>query len=296
MATRIITDSTGDLPLSYAQEHDLLILPFPVSIGGHEYQVGPDPTTPNNIDVAEFYRRIAEGERGSTSQVSLETYLDVFKRELDTGVDVLYLAFGSGLSGTVNSARLAAEELAPSYPSQKIRVVDTLSASVGEGMVVTETVKKFESGVTDVDELAAYTESIRLKVHHWFTINDLHYLAKGGRLSGSAAFAGSLLNIKPILDVSVEGKLVPREKVQGRKKSIKALADKFFSLCTDIQNTPVYIGHSGCAEDAQILVRLIEERSGRKVDLFEMITPVITSHTGIGTVALFFMTDTPRNP
>jgi len=296
MALRIITDSTGDLPFSYAQEHDLTILPFPVSIGGREYLVGPDPSTPNNIDVAEFYRRIAEGERGTTSQVSLETYLDVFRKELEQGNDVLYLAFGSGLSGTVNSARLAAEELAPAYPERKVRVVDTLSASVGEGMVVTQTVKQFESGTTDIDALAAYAESIRQKVHHWFTINDLHYLAKGGRLSGSAAFAGSLLNIKPILDVSVEGKLVPREKVQGRKKSIKALADKFFTLCTDIRNTPVYVGHSGCAEDAQILVKLIEEKSGRRVDLFEMITPVITSHTGIGTVALFFMTDAPRNP
>ncbi len=296
MATRIITDSTGDLPLSYAQQHDLLVLPFPVSIGGQEYLVGPDPATPNNIDVAEFYRRIAEGERATTSQVSLETYIEVFKAQLDKGDDVLYLAFSSGLSGTINSARLAAEELAPNYPDRRIRVVDTLSASVGEGMVVTETVRKFESGMTDVDELAAYTESIRQKVHHWFTINDLHYLARGGRLSGSAAFAGSLLNIKPILDVSVEGKLVPREKVQGRKKSIKALADKFFALCTDVRNTPVYIGHSGALEDAQALVKLIEEKSGRKVDLVEMITPVITSHTGIGTVALFFMTDTPRNP
>ena len=294
MSVRIVTESTGDLPLSYIKEHNITVLSFPVTIGGKEYLVGPDETQPGNISVDAFYKRIAEGERATTAQIPLDTYLNVFKSALEQGDDVLYLCFSSGLSGTLNTARLAAQELAEQYPAAKILIVDTLAASLGEGIIAAKTVEKMEKEGGTVQELAAYAESLVQKIKHWFTVNDLHYLAKGGRLSGSTAFVGTLLSVKPVMDVSVEGKLVPREKIQGRKKALKAIADKYLAH-GDPANQPLHISYAGCEEDALFVKNYVEEKGG-SVGLMSQITPVIVSHTGLGVIALFYFSDDPRNP
>jgi len=294
MGVRIVTDSTADLPLSYIKEHNVTVLSFPVNIGGKEYLVGPDESEAGNIGAEEFYGLIAAGERATTAQIPLDTYVQVFRSTLEQGDDVLYLCFSSGLTGTMNSARLAAQELGEEFPQRKILFVDTLCASLGEGLIVMKTVEKMENEGCAAQELADYAQSITQKMKHWFTVNDLHYLAKGGRLSGSAAFVGTLLSVKPVMDVSVEGKLVPREKIQGRKKALKVIADKYLAH-GDPQNQPLCITYAGCEEDVQFLRHYVEEKGG-SVSLINQITPVIVSHTGLGVIAVFFFSDEPRNP
>ena len=292
MAVRIVTDATTDLPLSYIKEHNVVLLSYPVEIGGAEYRVGPDETEPGNISVAEFHKLIAAGERATTAQIPLDTYLNVFRSILENGDDGVYMCFSSGLSGTYNTARLACEELSEEFPNNKILVVDTLAASYGEGKLVADVVEKYEQENCSAEELAAYGESLVQKMNQWFTVNDLHYLAKGGRLSGSAAFVGTLLSVKPVLEITAEGKLVPREKLQGRKKALKALADKYLSHGANI-GSELHITHAGCEEDALFVKRYVEEKGG-KVAVVEEITPVIVAHTGLGVVALFYYGDENR--
>ncbi|MDO4740103.1 MAG: DegV family protein [Eubacteriales bacterium] len=294
MSVRIVTDSTGDLPLSYIKEHGLTVLSFPVTIGGKEYLVGPDENAPGCIATEEFYGLIAQGERATTAQIPLETYLKTFRSALEQGEDVLYLCFSSGLTGTMNSARLAAQELAERFPEGKVLFVDTKCASLGEGLIVQKTLEKMESEGGTVEELAAYAEGLVQKMKLWFTVNDLHYLAKGGRLSGSAAFVGSLLSVKPVMDMSAEGKLVPREKIQGRKKALKVIADKYLAQ-GDPAKQPLYIAYAGCEEDALFIKRYVEEKGGR-VGMMTQVTPVIVSHTGLGVIAVCYFSDEPRNP
>ncbi|MBO4368373.1 MAG: DegV family protein [Clostridia bacterium] len=295
MSLKIYTDATCDLPLSYIKEHDLTVLPMPISLNGKEYIVGPDENAKGNISVSEFYNRIAAGDRATTAQITLESYTDAFGKELKAGNDIVYLCFSSGLSGCVNAARLATEELLEKYPGREILIVDTLAAAVGEGLVVNIAVEKKEAEPEiTARELAAYVESQKLRVHHWFTVGDLKYLAKGGRLSNTSAIVGTVLNIKPILDVSSEGKLVSREKVQGRRKAMRNLADKFIALCDDKQEAHFYVGHTGCEEEAKAVCDMIEQQTGIKPAVFTQITPIIGAHTGIGTIALFFLSDTPR--
>ncbi len=291
MATRIVTDSTGDLPLGYIQKHDLKVLPFPVHIDGQEYLVGPDEGQKGNISKEDFYALIAAGKTATTAQIPLDMYLGAFEEALQSGDDVLYLCFSGGLTGTMNSARLAAQELAEKYPQRKICLVDTLGASLGEGMVVMETVAKLENEGGTADELADFAQRTAQRVKHWFTVNDLHYLARGGRLSGSAAFVGTLLNVKPVLDISAEGKLVPREKTQGRKKALKAIADKYFAMHGAGE---AHIAHAGCPEDAEFVRKYLEGK-GVQTGLVEQVTPVIVAHTGLGVLAVFFMSDDERN-
>lgn len=293
MSVRIVTDSTGDLPLSYIKEHNLTVFPFPVNIGGKEYIISADETAAGNISKDDFYQLIAAGERATTAQIPLETYLNTFRSILSAGDDAVYLGFSSGLSGTLNTARLAIEELKEEFPNNKIIVVDTLAASLGEALLVIKAVEKLESENCTADELAAYIEGQVQRLKHWFTVNDLHYLAKGGRLSGSAAFVGTLLSVKPVMDVSVEGKLVPREKVQGRKKALRAIADKYLAQ-GDPANQPLYITHAGCEEDALFVKRYVEEKGG-SVAMIEQITPIIVAHTGLGIIAIFYLSDEPRN-
>lgn len=293
MSVRIVTDSTCDLPISYIREHNISVLPFPVHMGGQEYIVGPAKGAPGVITIDEFYGRIAAGETATTAQIPIATYEQAFREILAAGDDILYLCLSSGLTGTLNSARLAIETIGNDYPGRRVRLVDTLSASLGEGMAVDLAVQKREQGCVSPDELADYVEANKQRIKHWFTVDDLHYLARGGRLSGSAAFVGSLLSVKPIMDVSEVGKLVPREKVQGRKRALKAIAEKY-SLSENCSKR-AHIAHSGCEEDALYLKKLMEER-GVQVDWIESLTPVIVSHAGLGVIALFFLCDTPRNP
>lgn len=294
MAIRIVTDSTCDLPQEIIRKYDLTVLPFPIRFGEEEFLVGPDETDPRNIPVEKFFERIAAGEIASTSQIGMDAYAEAFGAIMEQGDDILYLCFSSGCTGTINSARLAGEELKEKYPDRTLRTVDTLSESLGEGMLVVLTAEYLAGEQPDLETLAKYAEETRLHVHHYFTIADLKYLARGGRLSNTAAIAGTILNLKPVLDTNTEGKLVAREKVQGRKKALRALADRYLNLCDDKDMSPLYIGHGHCEEDAQAVARMIEEKCGRKVDIINSITPVISAHCGIGTVAVFFVSKQER--
>lgn len=240
-----------------------------------------------DIPNKEFYDRMRQGAHARTAAINADAFIRAFTPILEEGKDILYVAFSSGLSTTVNNANMAAQELQETYPDRKIVIVDTLAASGGGGLMVYMAVTKKNEGAT-LEENAAYLES--LIPHHciWFTVDDLEYLKRGGRVSPLVAFAGGLLGIKPILQMDDEGHLIKVGTARGRKKAIEALASKYAELSYEEKNTPVFISHADCKEDAQQLVDMIEQNHGGKVELLTEIGPVIGSHTGPGAIALFF--------
>ncbi len=243
--------------------------------------------TNNDIPVDEFYMRMREGESFKTSSASPDCYSSVFGRELENGNDVLYISLSSGLSGTVNAARIAANELSESYPEGRVEVIDSLCASAGQGMLVKLAADKRESGAS-LDESADYIRGILPKICHWFTVDDLKYLRKGGRIGGTAAIAATLLGIKPILHMSTEGCLEGVHVVRGRRKAISSLADKFANTAID-SSSEYFISHGDCIEDALELEQRLEKQFGHKASLITEIGPVIGSHSGPGTLAVYFL-------
>ena len=241
-----------------------------------------------DMPLSQFYDRMRQGAHPKTAAINADTFTKAFIPILEEGKDILYVAFSSGLSTTVNSAHMAAEELEEQYPHRKIRIVDTLAASAGGGLMVYMAVQKQKDGAS-LEENAAYIES--LTEHHciWFTVEDLEYLKRGGRVSPTVAFVGGLLGIKPVLQMDSEGHLVKVTTARGRKKSIQMLADKYGELSYEEKNTPVFISHAQCREEAEELATLLRERYGAKVSLITDIGPIIGAHAGPGTLALFFL-------
>ncbi len=285
MAYQIITDSTTDLTPELTAQMNVSVLPLTVHIDGKEFE---DHPYGDELPAKKFYDMIRAGAMPTTSQVTPERFAEVFRKVLDEGRDVLYLGFSSGLSGTVNAARIAAQDLAEEYPGRKIRTVDTLAASMGEGLLVYLACKKRDEGM-DIDELAGWVERERLHLSHWFTVDDLNHLKRGGRVSGAAAFFGTMLNIKPVLHVDDEGHLIPMEKVRGRRASLDALVAHMKKTAIDPENQVIFISHSDCLDDAQYVGDQIKAQLGVKEVHIGYIGPVIGSHTGVGTVALFFV-------
>jgi DegV family protein with EDD domain len=235
-----------------------------------------------------FYDKMREGGVAKTAAVNKETFAIAFRNILNDGKDILYIGFSSGLSTTYNSARLAALELTPEYPDAKIIVVDTLAASAGQGLLVDLVAEKKRAGA-NIDACAAYLEEIRLNMCHWFTVDDLVYLKRGGRVSATAAFFGNALGIKPVMHVDNEGHLVPVLKVRGRRTAINTMADKLAESALDLENGKVYISHSDCLADAEYLASVLDEKYGVHVDLITDVGAVIGAHSGPGTLALFFL-------
>ncbi len=235
-----------------------------------------------------FYDRMRHGAHAKTAAINTASFVRAFTPILEEGKDILYIAFSSGLSTTINSAHMAAEELKESYPDCKIRIVDTLAASAGGGLMVYMAVNKKKEGAT-MEENAAYLESLVPQHCIWFIVDDLEYLKRGGRVSPLVAFAGGILGIKPVLQMDSEGHLIKVSTARGRKKAIEALADKYAELSYEEKNTPIFISHADCEEDAKLLVDMLEQRHGAKVTLLTEIGPVIGSHCGPGTIALFFI-------
>ena len=227
-----------------------------------------------------------DGAAPKTSAVNVAEFEELFESALSEGKDVLYIGFSSALSTTYNSARLASVSLSEKYPERKIRVVDTLSASSGYGLIVKLVNDKKNAGAT-IDEAADYAEDIKLKISIWFTVDDLEYLKRGGRISAAAAFFGNMLGIKPVLRMDDTGHLVPFSKVRGRKMSLNAMADKYGELATDLGGI-AFISHGDCIADAQYLADLLKTKYGASVELITDVGPIIGSHSGPGTVALFF--------
>ena len=243
-----------------------------------------------NTDITnkEFYDRMRQGACAKTAAINADTFANAFKPILAAGKDILYIAFSSGLSTTVNSAHMAAEDLKESYPDRKIVIVDTLAASAGGGLMVYMAMAKKREGAS-IEENAAHIESLIPQHCIWFTVDDLEYLKRGGRVSPLVAFAGSVLGIKPILQMDSEGHLIKVGTARGRKKAIETLANKYAELSYEERNTPIFVSHGDCEEDAKELVALLKERCGAEVTLLTEIGPVIGSHSGPGTIALFFI-------
>ncbi len=281
----IITETTADLPLSLIKELDVRVLPLGYVVDGKEY--GDEPSE-NDLMIKGFYRMLKEGKHSSTSQINSAVFEEVFEEYFKSGKDILYLAFSGALSGTVQQARVAADELKDKFPDRKIVIVDTLCASLGEGLLVYYTAKKRDSGAS-LTEAADYAETLKHKICHWFTVDDLNHLKRGGRVSPTAAAIGSMLGIKPILHVDEEGRLIPVSKVRGRSKSIEALIERAEKTIIPEENPVVFISHGDCREDAMILRQLVINRLGVKDVVVNYIGPTIGSHSGQGTLALFFV-------
>jgi len=279
----VFTDSACDIPRETLEKWGVKYACLSFAFDGDAKQYG-------NYDLTahDFYQRMRDGEVAKTSAVNVGGFKDCFADELAAGNDILYLAFSSGLSTTYQSACIAAEELTEKYPDRKVLVVDTLCASAGFGMLLYLTLQKKEAGAT-MEEAAQFAEDTKLNICHWFTVDDLVYLKRGGRVSAVVAFAGGLLGIKPVLHVDNDGHLISRLKVRGRKEALKALVDKMGELAKDPSTGPVYICHAECENDVNFVKELIKERFGTDVGLVVDIGPVIGAHAGPGTLGLFFV-------
>ena len=240
------------------------------------------------MDIKAFYDKMREGGVAKTAAVNKETFALAFRALLDAGKDILYIGFSTGLSTTYNSARRAAAELAGDYPDAKILTVDTLAASAGQGLLVYLATEKKAAGAT-IEECAAYIEEIKLHMCHWFTVDDLVYLKRGGRVSGAVAFFGNALGIKPVMHVDNEGHLVNVMKVRGRRTAINTMADKLGETALDAKNGKIFISHGDCLADAEYLASTIAEKFGGQVEIITDVGAVIGAHSGPGTLALFFL-------
>ena len=276
-----------DTSPEWLKERDIICLPFHFSIGNAQY----DDDFWSGWKPEQMYARMLAGEDAKTSQVTVAEYTAHFKQYLSEGKDILHLTLSSGISGTYNSAMVAAMEVKEAYPERKIIVMDSLAASAGFGLLMDRLAVLRDQGKT-IDELAAFVRKYRLHIHHWFFTSDLTFLIKGGRVTKTAGFFGNLLNIIPLLRVDPMGKLVPCEKIRTKRKVISRMVEKMEENAKDgtAYDLPCYISHSACLHDAEAVRGLIEQHFPNmqgKVHLFN-IGPMIGCHTGPGTVALFF--------
>lgn len=282
MSYQIITDSCCDFPNERYQELNLVKIPLIVEFRG---QVNNDR---NDDSLKEMYDGLRSGETAKTAAVNPQCWAQAIEPVLAAGEDALVMAFSSGLSTTYQSAVIAAEELKESYPDRKIFVVDTLSASMGQGLLVWYVCRKRQEGAT-IEEAYAWAEENKFHLCHWFTVDDLMYLKRGGRISATTALVGTMLQIKPVLHMDDEGHLINMAKTRGRKASIDALAKKFAELGQGYDNSTVFISHGDCLEDAQYLESVLKQKYGVKEVCISYVGAVIGSHSGPGTVALFFL-------
>jgi DegV family protein with EDD domain len=279
---QIITDSCCDLPNEMQEKLNLNTIPLSLLFRG---KAEPDSVSG---DIKAFYDALREGESASTAAANPEGWSSIIEPVLKEGKDALVIAFSSGLSTTYQSAVIAANELMEQYPDRKVNVVDSLCASLGQGLLVWYACKKRDEGM-DLDTLTAWLEDNKLNLCHWFTVDDLMYLKRGGRVSAATALVGTMLKIKPVLHVDNEGHLINVGKVRGRKASIDALADKVVSTGLPGQNDTIFICHGDCLEDAQYLESVLKERMGVKEVFIGYTGAVIGSHSGPGTLAVFFL-------
>jgi DegV family protein with EDD domain len=281
----IITDSSCDLPAEMADAMEIRILPLLVSIDGREYRNYLDE---RELNTAGFYDELRAGKLAVTSAANADMFLTMMTPYLESGVDVLYIAFSSALSGTYQNALIAAAELREKFKDRTVCCLNSRCASLGQGLLITLAAKARDEGKS-LPELKEYIEQMIPRIHHWFTVDDLHFLKRGGRISAATASVGSLLHIKPILHVDEEGRLIPMAKVRGRKAAIRDLLQRITELSVEIGNQTVMISHADCAEDAQALADMIREKLEPAQIVINPIGPVIGAHTGPGTMALFFL-------
>ena len=275
------TENNADLPHSYYPENDIRVVDMTFSIDDVVYKN-------TQVEPKDFYTQIRAGKQPVTAQVSLAEWMEYFEPMLAEGNDVLNICFSSGLSGTCNSAHVAARELKEKYPDRKLIIVDSLCASMGLGLLVHKASQMHKSGAS-IDEVAQWLEENKLNLSHLVAVDDLMHLHRGGRLSKTSAVAGSLLGVKPIIYMNNEGKLENIDKIRGRRQVLEKIVDMTAERVGDVENDIFMISHSDCEEDANYVADLMKKKLGIKECLINFIGPVIGSHTGIGTIALFAM-------
>ncbi len=280
----IITDVTCDLPKEYLNKNNIITFPLTYRLDDIEY----DGTLEHSLDPHEFYEKLRSGKMANTAQVPPEKAKRMFKEELDKGNDILYIGFSSGLSGSFQSAAIAKEDLSEQYPERVILVTDSLCASLGQGLLVDYAVRQKAAGKS-MQEVQKAVEDIKLKVCHYFTVDDLNHLHRGGRVSKTSAVIGSILGIKPVMHVDNAGKLIPHGKIRGRKQSLDALVDSMGEKLGDYKNDYVFISHGDTLKDAQYVADRVKEKYKIKTEIINYVGPVIGSHSGPGTIALFFI-------
>ena len=281
----VMTDSCCDLTDQMARELELEVLPLTMHMDGENY---PNDLAGTAISNQEFYKRLRAGKVATTSAANVGQFQEAMRRVLQSGKDIVCVCFSSALSTTYQSAVIAADDLRPEFPEAEIYVVDSLSASLGQGLLLYLTVQQKRKGLSAV-ELAKWVEDNRLSVCHWFTVDDLNFLKRGGRVSATTALLGTMLSIKPIMHTSDEGKLVPVGKARGRKAAIKTLLDKIGTLGIPPENQTMFICHADCEEDAKAVAQTIKDRFGTPTVHINYIGPVIGSHTGPDTMGIFFV-------
>ena len=281
----LMTDSSADLSQEMVQELGVTVLPLSFTIQGKVYRNYPDN---REMDLPLFYDMLRAGELATTSAVNVAEYTQAVEPILQEKKDVLILAFSSGLSSTYQASVLAAEELREKYPDRKIYTVDTLCASLGQGLLVYLAVQEQRKG-RSIEEVRDWAESTKLHLCHQFTVDDLHFLKRGGRISATTAVVGSMLQIKPVLHVDDEGHLINLGKARGRQASLKALVDKMEKTVTEEGKKTVFISHGDCRKDAVAVADMVRERFGTQDIRINYVGPVIGAHSGPGTLALFYL-------
>ncbi|NLC65324.1 MAG: DegV family protein [Clostridium sp.] len=281
----IITESTSDLPVDIIEELGVYIIPMEYRVDDKDYLNYPDE---RELSAKDFYDKLRDGGKSTTSQINTVKYEEFFGEFLEKDLDILYICFSSALSSTYNSSLIAINDLKEKYKDRNIISIDSRAASLGEGLLVYNAVGKKNEGL-DIFELETWILESRDKLCHWFTVDDLKHLERGGRVSKMAATVGTALDIKPVMHVNNNGELVPIKKVRGRKKSLKELVSKMKEFSVEIEDQVIFIGHGDTIEDAIFVKELVEKRFNPRRIVINNIGPVIGSHSGPGTIALFFV-------
>ncbi len=278
----IITDSGCDMPAAYYERRNVVC----VKLGFTMDNVNYEGESGEHIDEKTFYARLREGAMPTTYQVTGEMAKGYIEKSLKAGKDVLVVAFSSGLSGTAGSFIVAARELREKYPERKVFVVDSLCASMGEGLLLDYVCNKADAGAS-IEETAAYAEDLKLRICHFFTVDNLFHLKRGGRVSSATAIVGSILKIKPVLHVSDEGKLVSIGKCMGRKKALRDIVDRLLETADMDKDDPIFISHGDCIEDVEYVCSIVREKLPEVRIEVNYVGTVIGTHSGCGTVAIF---------
>jgi len=284
LETVIIGDSCSDLPAAYIREQDVPIVPYPFTYRGQVYY----DDFGQGMSYGDFYAALRAGEAFTTSQANVHVLQELFRQYVSRDQAVIFISFSSALSNTCNNAILARQMVLEEFSQADISVVDSRSASLGEGLLLQRALEMRQAGSSKA-EIVSWLERNKLRMNHWFTVDDLDHLRRGGRVSSAAAFIGTVLDIKPVLHVNNEGRLIPVMKVRGRKRSVHTLADTLARRILRPEDQTVAISHGDCLEEALFLRQLILDKIPVRDVLMNPVGPVIGAHTGPGVLSLFFM-------
>lgn len=281
----IMTDSCVDLPIDIVNDLEIAVIPLVVNINGKEYHNYLDE---REISCKTFYSMLRDNTVPTTTQLNPENFIGFMEKYLNEGLDILYIGFSSALSGTYNSSIIAKRELEEKYPMRKIVTIDSLSASMGQGLLVTYAAQMRKEGKS-MEIVASWVENNKRNLCHVFTVLDLNYLKRSGRLSNAKAFLGTILKIKPLLHVNIDGKLVQTGATRGRKAALKRLVERMSETIQNSEQQLIYISHGDCVEDTEMLKELVLNTMSVKDIIVNYIGPVIGAHSGPGTIAIFYL-------